>query len=448
VTDETEITDPRYREAMATVRQTLDRLRRLDDEEKRKLHRELDQMQEMAAKLTSGRVEIVVFGEISTGKSALINALVGAAVTEVDVRGGWTKEVWHVPWQGSGYVVPGLANSQVVLVDTPGLNEVGGAARGSMAGDAAQRADLILFVTDSDLNETEHSALVALAASHKPIIVVLNKIDLYSPEQRAQLLEVLREDRLADLVPPDHVVTAAADPREVEYVIESADGRTRSEWRKPAPDVGQVKALMLEVLERDGLALLALNAAMYAADKSDRIAALRIKLRQHRANQVVWGFAATKATLVAINPVPFVDTASGFTVDVAMVVTLSRVYGLDLSWEHAWKLVREIGLASGLVMAGELATHVAAWTFKALTVGYGVFLTAVPHGAAAGYGSYIVGQAAQYYFEHGSSWGQAGPKRAVKTILKDTDKQSVLARLKDEILRKLHTNPHAGAGGD
>ena len=127
MSNETEHADPRYREAMDAVRQTLDRLRRLDDAEKKKLHRELDQMQAMAAKLTSGRVEIVVFGEISTGKSALINALVGAAVTEVDVRGGWTKEVWHVPWEGSGYVVPGLAGSQVVLVDTPGLNEVGGA---------------------------------------------------------------------------------------------------------------------------------------------------------------------------------------------------------------------------------------------------------------------------------------------------------------------------------
>ena len=49
-----------------------------------------------------------------------------------------------------------------------------------MANQAAQRADLILFVTDSDLNETEHSALIALAAVHKPIILVLNKMDLYS----------------------------------------------------------------------------------------------------------------------------------------------------------------------------------------------------------------------------------------------------------------------------
>src|SRR6185503_12918755 len=109
----------------------------------------------MHDKLTSGRVEIVIFGEISTGKSALINALVGQAVASVDVRGGWTKEVWHVAWEGCGYRLPGLAQSEVVLVDTPGLNEVGGAVRGEMAREAAQQAELILFVTDSDLNDTE-----------------------------------------------------------------------------------------------------------------------------------------------------------------------------------------------------------------------------------------------------------------------------------------------------
>ena len=76
-----------------------------------------------------------------------------------------------------------------------------------MANQAAQRADLILFVTDSDLNETEYSALTALAAVHKPIILVLNKIDLYSREQRERLLQVLRDERVADLVSPDNIVT-------------------------------------------------------------------------------------------------------------------------------------------------------------------------------------------------------------------------------------------------
>ena len=435
--------DEHYRQAIATVEQTLGKLRRCSPEEKEKLRHELVRMQEMLAKLTSGRLEIVVFGEISTGKSALINALVGQQVTAVDVRGGWTKEVWHVAWDGCGYCVPGLAGSEVVLVDTPGLNEVGGQDRANIAREAAARADLILFVTDSDLNETEFSAIVSLAAVHKPMLIVLNKLDLYSPDQRARLMQVLREDRLANIVSATVVVATASDPREVEYVIESQDGRTRSEWRKPPPNVEDLKARILEVLERDGLALLALNGAMYAADKSDRIASLRVQLRDRKASQTIWSFAAFKAVAVGLNPIAVADVVGGSAVDATMVATLAHIYGLEMSWNNARKLAVSILKSAGSVMLVEFATHWIMSSFKLVTFGYGTVFTAIPQGAAAGFGSYIVGQAAKYYFEHGSSWGAEGPKTIVKRILDQTDKQSVLNRLKDEIKKKLLLNPHA-----
>src|SRR5918994_3527335 len=125
--------DSDYDAALATLRDAIERYRGGTAEERQALERELDQLRGMAEKLVAGKVEIAVFGEISTGKSALINALVGEAVAEVNVRGGWTKDIWNVGWKGAGYVVPGLAESQVVLVDTPGLNEVDGAARAVMA---------------------------------------------------------------------------------------------------------------------------------------------------------------------------------------------------------------------------------------------------------------------------------------------------------------------------
>jgi len=438
------IQDDHFLRARSTLEQTLDHLRRCTDGEKQRLRRELDNLQNMLRKLTAGRVEIVVFGEISTGKSAIINALVGQEVTDVDVQGGWTKEVWHVGWEGCGYRVPGLADSEIVLVDTPGLNEVGGQQRADMAREAAERSDLILFVTDSDLNETEFSALLTLAGAHKPIILVLNKIDLYTPAQRKRLMEVLGGERLIEIVSADDIVMTAADPREMEYVIESADGTTRNEWRKPQPDVEGLKARILEVLQADGSALLALNAAMYAADKSDRIASLRVQMRDQRANQTIWSYAVIKSAAVALNPVPGVDTVGGTAVDATMVVTLSHIYGLKMSWTHARRLVASIFRAAGWVMLAELSTHFASMAFKALTLGYGTVLTAIPQGAAAGYGSYIVGQAAKFYFEHGASWGNEGPKTVVQRILDETDKQSVLERLKNEIRRTLTLNPHAG----
>lgn len=442
VTQSLDLQDANYQRALAALGRTIDKLHGCSDQEKELLRSDLEKLREMSEKLTRGRIEIVVFGEISTGKSAMINALVGRNVTAVDVQGGWTKEVWHVAWEAAGYRVPGLADSEVVLIDTPGLNEVGGQQRADMARESAIRADLILFVTDSDLNDTEFSALTLLAATNKPLIVVLNKIDLYSPDQRGRLFKVLREDRLGEIVDAENVVATAADPREVEYVIESPDGKTRSEWRKPAPDVEALKARILEVLEADGMALLALNAAMYAADKSDRIATLRVQLRQRRANQIIWSYAVIKSTAVSLNPLPGFDTLGGVAVDATMVATLAKVYGLDMSWSHASGLVTSIVRAAGWVMLAELGTHFASSTFKALTLGYGTVLTAIPQGAAAGYGSYIVGQAARFYFEHGASWGNEGPKAVVHRILEETDKESVLVRLKAELRKKLKSNVH------
>jgi len=432
-----------YDQAFTALQKTIEKLRGCTEQEKSQLKQELKQLESMQLKLTQGKIEIVVFGEISTGKSALINALIGERVAEVDVQGGWTKEVWGTAWSGCAYKIPGLDDSEVILVDTPGINEVGGADRAVMAKDAAQRADLILFVVDSDLNETEYAALLNLAAEKKPMILVVNKLDLYTPEQRDRLLEILRTDRAAEMIPAENIVPTKADPREVEYVIEAADGSTRSEWKKPAATTEELKAKILEVFAADGTSLIALNAAMYAADRSDRIATLRVQMRNRRANQVIWSYAGLKSITMALTPWPVVDIIGGSVSDGTMVVALAQVYGLEMSWKHAKELITTIGKAAGWVVLGETISHIGFGLFKGATLGFGTALTAVPQGAAAGYGSYIIGQAAKFYFEHGASWGGESPKSVVRDILDATDKESILSHLKDEIKKKMLINPHA-----
>ena len=435
--------DGRHEEALASIQRAIAKIRSCSEEEKQRLQDDLRDLVAMQNKLVNGRVDIVVFGEISTGKSALVNALVGEAVREVDVRGGWTKETWDVAWDGCGYCVPGFGESQVILVDTPGLNEIGGDVRTEMACQAAERADLILFVTDSDLNDIEFSSLIELAGSHKPIILVFNKADNYSPEDQQRLFEVLRDERLNEILQEQDLVMTAADPRKVQYIIESADGQSQVEWRKPNPDVEVLKVRILEILDREGLGLLALNAAMYAADKSDRVGALRIRLRDEQANTIIWKYAGVKGVGVALNPVPYVDTASGFAIDVTMVIHLAKIYGLSITRKHAGSLVKSIVKSAGMVGFAELSFHVVCGTLKAITLGQVVALTALPQGGLAAYASYIVGKAAKLYFEHGASWGRDGTKTVVARILEQTDRDSVMAKFKEEISKKLKTNKHA-----
>jgi uncharacterized protein (DUF697 family) len=340
-----------------------------------------------------------------------------------------------------------FAAMQAAIAQFKGCNE---AELRELAGDldelghaAAARADLVIFVTDSDLNDTEYRALVELATSNKPLLLVLNKADLYRPDQLEDLLTLFRGTRLAGIVDPRNIVTAQADPRDVEYIIESADGRTRSEWRTPTPQVDEVRARIVELLAADGKALLALNAAIFAADKSDRMTALRVRYREEEAARTIWSFAVTKALAVSLNPMGVVDVIGGIAVDATMVVTLGRIYGISISTNNARSLATSIAKSAGLVTLFEAAVSWASSAFKALTVGFGTVVTAVPQGAAAGFGSFIVGQAARYYFQHGASWGGQSPKQVVTQILENTDKQSVLNHLKTEIVKKLAVNRHA-----
>ncbi len=430
--------------AILGVERAIEQIERCDPAERATLVAELHELRDLAEKLRHERIEVAVFGEISTGKSALINALVGDVVAGVSVRGGWTKDVWRVDWEATGTQVPGMDQSELVLVDTPGLNEVEGAARADMARQAAERADVIVFVTDSDLNETEHNALAEIAGCHKPVLLVLNKADLYAPDQLDALLTSLLSDPVSKLIGgEENLVTASADPREVEHLIQNPDGSTRSEWRRPKPEIDSVRIRILELLSDEGKTLAALNASMYAADRSDRVAALRVRMRSGRADRVVWSFAVVKSLAVAMNPWAVADVAGGVAVDAAMVASLGQVYGFPITTANARELVTSILKAAGWLMLGEAVVSFGSSLFKGITFGGSTVLTALPQGAAAGYGSYLVGQAARYYFEHGASWGAEGPKSVVEKILANTDKRSVIDRLKGEIRKKIAGNRHA-----
>ena len=439
-----EVNDRDYQDALSAVEQTLARVQTADPHERDALVSEWTSLANMARKLETGRVDISLFGEVSSGKSALINALVGEYVADVDVRGGWTKEVWRVGW-GVPHTIRGLGSSQLVLIDTPGINEVNDAGRAMLALDTARSSDLILFVTDADLNAREFEALAGLAAANKPMLLVFNKKDLYTPAQRERIMEVLRSERLPHVIGRDDIVMTAADPLEREVIFEHTDGSTHTEWRKPKPDVEQLKIRILEVLDREGKALIALNASLFAADTSDKLASVKVRLRDSHANRAIWTFAVAKSIAVATNPLPVLDVGGGLILDTTMVVTLADIYGLPMSRRNAAGLIKDILLSAGWVTLGEGITHLVANAIKAGSFGVGTVLTALPQGLAAGYGSHIVGQAAKYYLEHGASWGDAGPKTVVRRILENSQRDSILDKLRDEVSRRIE-NPESQQG--
>jgi hypothetical protein len=109
---------------------------------------------------------------------------------------------------------------------------------------------------------------------------------------------------------------------------------------------------------------------------------------------------------------------------------------------QARRLARTIAQAAGIFAMGELVSWGAS-ALKLATLHLATPLTALPQAAAAGFSSYIIGQATKVYFEQGGSWGRGSPKLVVKAILAETDRDSVLNHLKDEIRARLAWNRFA-----
>ncbi len=432
--------DDIYRQALDSLYRTLGDIDRARHRERQSLTREMARLQGLIEKLETGRVDIVLLGEISTGKSALINALAGKRLAEVGVQGGVTRKTMRVPWTTHTYSVPGLGRSVTELIDTPGLNEVEGSQRAELACNQARVADLVLFVTDSDLNDLEFRVFQQLIDVHKPVILVLNKADLYTARELQDLKSALA-GRVQGMIPEGNIIAVSADPRPRRYVLEMPDGTERQELRKPPPQVEELRFRILEILEREGKALIALNSALFAAETSQRLRSIKVKMRSEEARKVILHFCVIKGAAVAFNPVPVADVAGGFASDAAMVSALGHIYGEEISLSSAGGLAMEIAKSAGWVALAEWATHAASHLVKAVTIGTGTVLTALPQGMAAAYGSYLVGEAARYYFEHDCGWAGSSPRKVLRQIALDIDRQSVLAEIRRELLRKLEIRP-------
>ena len=149
---------------------------------------------------------LVVVGEFNAGKSAVINALVGATVSREGIlpTTAAVTVLRHgdVPSEtslGEAYAEvrhPAEFLREIAIVDTPGTNAIV-REHEAITARYAPRADLALFITSVDrpLSESERAFVQRLREWGKPVVVVLNKIDLLDdPAQIAELTAFVRDN--------------------------------------------------------------------------------------------------------------------------------------------------------------------------------------------------------------------------------------------------------------
>jgi GTP-binding protein EngB required for normal cell division/uncharacterized protein (DUF697 family) len=397
---------------------------RVPEAVRNQLARDYEEVRDMLDKLERGHVHIAAFGRVGVGKSSLLNALLGEQRFSASPLHGETRESGRAAWREED-------TGGVFLIDTPGIDEIGGEERERMAREVASRADLLLFVVEGDLTAVELGAMRSLAADPRPILLVLNKADRYTSDERDQLLARLGS-RVEGLVPGADIIAVSAAPRHYGRAVAGHAGPT-AETEAKAPDVGALRDRLWAILESEGKTLAAVNASIFAGRLSESLGERIVEVKRDLAGRIVRTYCIAKGVAVAFNPVPVADLAAAALIDGGMVVHMSRVYGLPLTRREAGSLVSVVLTQMAALMGAVWVVHLLSAALKMGTGGMSVLLTAGAQGAVAYYGTYVVGQAAERYFAMGKSWGEAGPRAVMAEILESVDRDSILRQAREDL---------------
>jgi GTP-binding protein EngB required for normal cell division len=381
------------------------------------------ELQELAASQASGVINLCFFGEISTGKSSLIKALVPEADVLIDAVGGSTTTVRRYRWRNDD-------GHEISLTDVPGT---GGHEAGldELATTEAKRSHLVVFVCDSDLTRPEIDVLRALLVFDKPIVLVLNKADRYSDDEQAMLLQKLlqRIDQLGGEIRRDHVVAVSAGGA-TEIVERKTDGSEGVVHVERQADIGVLVIAINRMLSDDATKLDLRRERAVFQIAAEKLEASEREYRLQRSEQIIRS-ATRKAVVGAMAAVsPGTDILVQGYIGTVMTQELCGLYGAtprDLDVEEFLSLGQSrlgktlpLSLAvagNGLkafpglgTIAGGLA-HAVAYGLIFDALGRSLVLTLTQHGE-------LVPATAAKAFEEGiSEHLEAGVSRIAKMAL-------------------------------
>jgi GTP-binding protein EngB required for normal cell division/uncharacterized protein (DUF697 family) len=309
--------------------------------------RELARLQQ---RREAGRIFISLFGEISSGKSSLIRALLPEAQGEVSVRGGTTRRIQEHHWKSP-------AGDELVLLDMPGTNEVGGGLD-ALAREEALRSHLVLYVCDGDLTRSQYQELQALLALDKPCILALNKMDRYHPQERELVMEQIRQRLVgagagAGGASVELVAIQAGGTQEVLRIL--PDGTEELVVRERKPQVEELRRVIQRQIDRNAGMLETLRDSSVFVLVSRHLDQAEAQQRRVLAEELVNKYArrAVVGALAAVTP--GTDILIQGYLGVSLIKELSKLYGIPVrkvDTDLLLELVQKhVGKSTTLVLA-------------------------------------------------------------------------------------------------
>lgn len=253
------------------------------------------------------------------------------------------------------------------------------------------KSDLVLFLTNGDLTDSEFQALKQLTATNQPQVLVFSKQDQYLPDERASILQSLKQRQ------QDHVVAVSASPVAVKVRKHQADGTVQEWMEQPAPDIQQLTQQLNEILVLQSQQLVwtttTRQALLLKAEAKNYLNGVRCD----RATPIIEQYQWIAAAAAFANPVPALDILATAAINAQMVMDLGNIYQQKFSLEQAQTVAGTMGslmLKLGLV---ELSTKAISTVLKSNAVTF--VAGGLVQGVSAAYLTRVAGLSLIAYFE-------------------------------------------------
>ena len=375
-----------------------------------------------------GDYNVILFGAGSSGKTSIARALFKNLIGKISPTIGTTKDITSYKIR-----IP-ILKRNINIIDTPGLFEASreGQEREDSTIMEASKSDLILFVIDQDINKYELYLIKELSNLKKKIIIVLNKCDLRSEKQNNIIKENIISITSTKHINLSVIKTIAAPKTVSNNLVDSL---------KKQPEVGNLFREIIETLDENGEELLADN-ILFRCNKLGLISKnILSEQRNLIANKVINKYTLITGGVILVNPLPVVDFIATTSVNVQMILEISKIYDFELTKKEAVELSKLLltTLAKLGILKGGLGVITNALASNFTTI----FISKSLQSITSCWLIKIVGLSIKKYFNNGKNWGDGGIQEVIEEIYKLNKREDILNNFIKEAINNIRINEDA-----
>ena len=261
------------------------------------------------------------------------------------------------------------------------------------------KCDLVLFLTGEDVTESERQFLEQLQRVYQRALLVWNKQDQYSTEERLEIRQLLWQ-RVKAFIPLEDVIPIAAAPYPITVRRHQADGSIAETQEQPAAQIVPLEQRLQAVLAQERESLVWGTLWRQAIDLQQQTQKTLNQVRRIRALPIIEQYQWIGAAAAFANPVAAIDLLATIAISGQMLMDLSGIYQQKLSLSQAQAAAGTIGKLMVQLGLVELSSQAIAGLLKSNALTY--VAGGMIQGVSAAYLTRLAGLSLIEYFQEQS----------------------------------------------